>query len=423
MDGVIDLKPFWNYAPKTDPQISKDEAVEEYRRLFQAAVRRQMISDVPIGLLLSGGVDSAAIGMLMQRESKAPIKTFSIGFPGEGDHNELDDARATARLIGSEHFEMTISRQEYLDFFLDSFHFTEEPIAEPTIPALYHVSRLAAKHLKVVLAGQGADEPLAGYHRYLGEKIIADGGSLLRALPLRTLASLLPRNERLKRAAYATRFQREENRFLAIYTIFTPDQKAKLMNGHTARRTNNVDRELVGHLHHQTSHLTDSLSRLLFIDTRMSLSDNLLLFGDKMTMANSLEMRVPFLDVEFIKFVESLPGSLKIKGTTRKYIHKKAVEAWLPGEIIHRKKRGFATPIDKWLQNDLVGFARKVLLSSQSATRQYFEPEYVSRMIDDHAMRRENFQRHLFALLSFELWHKSFFENSAIDKELVLHEH
>ena len=157
-DG-IELKSYWDYLPKTNSVISEREAIEEYQRLLPRAVRRQMISDVPVGLLLSGGVDSAIIGYLMQKESLEKVKAFTIGFPGKGYYNELDDACRTTKLIGLEHYGLTITQNEYLDFLYQSFYHTEEPIAEATIPALYYVSKLAAKHLKVVLAGQGADEP------------------------------------------------------------------------------------------------------------------------------------------------------------------------------------------------------------------------------------------------------------------------
>ena len=410
-DGQFQLAPYWNYRPKTDSGIGEAEAIEQYQNLLQECVRRQMISDVPVGLFLSGGIDSAVLGHLMQQESKEPIKTFSIGFPGEGDYNELDDARATARLIGSQHQDLTISRKDYLDFFLQSFQHTEEPIAETTIPALYYVSRLAASHVKVVLAGQGADEPLAGYHRYIGEQYLSKYASLLGMLPLDRLAKLLPRNERLKRAAFASRYTSELERFLAIYTIFTPSMKRQLLNPDVQQigLSNGLTR--LQELHEQTDQLEDSLGRLLYIDTRLSLPDDLLLFGDKMTMANSLEMRVPFVDMELVMFLESLPSRLKLRGRTGKYIHKKAIRRWLPDIIINRKKRGFATPMDQWLQSDLAGFVRSLVNDRDSACTKYFNIPFINSMIDDHGSRRENYQRHIFALLSFELWHRSFFDS------------
>jgi asparagine synthase (glutamine-hydrolysing) len=408
--GNVKLKSFWNYIPKTNNHISENEAIEEYQRLFSAAVCRQMISDVPVGLLLSGGVDSAVIGYLMQKNTSGKIKSFTIGFPGKGDFNELEDARTTAEWIGSEHYDLTITQEEYMDFFYKSFWYTEEPIAESAIPALYYVSKLASQHLKVVLGGQGADEPLAGYTRYIGAHYICKYASVLQKLPLNTILSILPRNERLKRAAYANRFSNELQRFLGIYTIFTPLQKEYLILPEVKKQLHDVDEALVESFYSQTSMLEDSLSKILFIDTRMSLPDNLLLFNDKMTMANSLEMRVPFLDIEFVKFIESLPSKFKLNGLKSKYIHKKAVEKWLPKEIIYRRKRGFSTPMDEWLQKDFARTARNLFNKKGSACRKYFNIDFINGMIAQHQNRKEDFKRHIFLLLSFELWHKTFFE-------------
>ena len=417
--GAAELHSYWDYVPTINRSISEHDAIEQYQTLLENAVRRQMLSDVPVGLLLSGGIDSAVVGYLMQQHQRDRIKTFTIGFAGKGEYNELDDARRTAEFIGSEHFELTLPPTQYVDFFLRSFHYTEEPIAEPTIPALYYVSKLAASHVKVVLAGQGADEPLAGYHRYVGEKYISTLAPVLRMLPLKTIAGLLPRNERFKRASYASQFSGELQRFVAIYTIFTSAQKEMLLADHIKKDLRNVDEKLVERLYSETGALNDTLSKLLFVDTRISLADNLLLFGDKMTMANSLEMRVPFLDLELVCFLESLPSSLKLRGRTGKYIHKKALQQWLPRDIILRKKRGFATPMDEWLQGDFADTARKLLNAQDSASRMYFNIGFVNQMLEQHQSRRENFERHIFALLSFELWHKTFFEGKSIEREVL----
>jgi asparagine synthase (glutamine-hydrolysing) len=419
LDGTIETRSYWRYCPVTNSRITERDAVEEYKRLLELAVSRQMVSDVPVGLFLSGGIDSAIVGYLMQRQASSPIKTFSIGFPGHGDYNELEDARASAAFIGSDHHELVLSSADYLNFLPQSYFFTEEPIAEATIPALYYVSRLAAKQLKVVLAGQGADEPLAGYHRYVGESYVGKYAPILKYLPLQSVAALLPRNERLKRAAYASSFTRELERFLGIYTIFTPEQKQRLFHPDLADKLQAVDFSSVERLYGDCGGLADSLSKLLFIDTRLSLSDNLLIFGDKMTMANSLEMRVPFLDVELVKFLESLPSTLKLKGTTGKYIHKQALRSWLPASIIGRKKRGFSTPIDEWLQGPFVDRVREIVNQPDSVCARYFNLPFVNQLLARHQSRRENYNRHILALLSFDLWHRTCFEGKQPEHDLL----
>lgn len=408
-----------SYLPNTRPSIApidESEAIDEYRRLLHAAVKRQMISDVPIGLFLSGGVDSASIGKLMIDESSSQIKTYTVGFSGKGDFNELDDARVTAKLLGSDHNETIIDDHEYLNVFARSFEMIEEPIAETSVSALYYLSRRAAEDVKVVLAGQGADEPMGGYHRYLGIALIQKYGPLIKAAS--PVANLLPRAGRVKQAAAVARFSDDAGRLIAAYSIFTPEQRSRLApslsrNGRmeTARLTELLD---------SAGDLPDLLSKTMYIDTRMSLADDLLLFNDKITMANSLEMRVPFLDLELVAFLESLPPNLKVRGTTRKYIHKKAVEAWLPQEIVHRKKRGFQTPMDTWLQNDLASAAQALFEQHDSACRRYFDLAFIREMIAAHKKRREDHQKRLYALLCFELWHRTWIDRKPIDPEILI---
>lgn len=409
-NGVLNVQPFWEYQPVTNTHISETEAVEEYTRLLETAIRRQMISDVPVGLLLSGGIDSAAIGTIMCKELSVPLKSFTIGFEGKGDFNELNDARETAMLIGSEHYEMTITQKEYMDFFWKSFYYTEEPIASTTIPALYYISRLASQHLKVVLAGQGADEPLAGYPRYRGEKFLSQFGSFFRLLPDKFILSLFPRNEQLRRAFYASQFSNELERFLALYTIFTPPQIQNLLKVPISVDVCENNLHLLEGIYKNTFRLQDSLSRILYMDTRLSLSDNLLLFGDKMAMANSLEMRVPFLDVPLIEFLETLPGTFKLHGLVGKYIHKKAIQKWLPAKIINRKKRGFTTPMDQWMRTDFVETVRALFNDKNSICQELFDINYINTLLVEHKEGKNYYERHLFALLSLEIWYQRFFK-------------
>ncbi len=395
-------------------KITEEEAVIEYRRLLENAVSRQLLSDVPVGLLLSGGVDSAVLGFLMQKHYKGKIKTFTIGFEGAGDYNELADAKATSKFIGSEHYEVMLSKEEYMKFFFQSFFTTEEPIAQTTIPALYYVTRLASQHLKVVLAGQGADEPMAGYPRYLGARFLSQYAVLFRNLPMEQIARFFPTNEKINRAAFVSQASSELDRFLAIYTIFTPAEKEQLYNSDLKQASGRFSCARLNELYAESADLKDPLSKILYIDTRMSLPDNLLNFNDKVTMVNSIEMRVPFLDTELVDFLETLPSSMKLKGTQRKYIHKRAVEAWLPKEIIYRKKRGFNTPMEEWLQSDLGNQVRELVNEPDSACREYFNVEFINEMIEKHQRRAANYQQHIFLLLSFELWHRSFFKNAAM---------
>ncbi|MBS1492652.1 MAG: asparagine synthase (glutamine-hydrolyzing) [Bacteroidetes bacterium] len=411
LNGKYNLDSFDKSYPVTNKNIKEADAIEEYSSLLEKSISRQLTSDVPVGLFLSGGIDSAVLGHFMKENYDDKFNTYTIGFSGRGNYNEIEDANRTAVALNSKQHTRTLSKEEYLNFFQKSFYYLEEPIAETTVPALYYLSQLASKNVKVVLAGQGADEPLAGYKRYYGESKMSKYQSLLNLLPLNLISDILPRNERLKRASYASQFTNEIDRFLAIYTIFTPEQKAKLLKDDVKEKISNEDIDLLKPLYSRTEKLEDSLSKILYIDTRMKLSDDLLMFGDKMTMANSLEMRVPYLDKELIAFLETLPSNFKLKGNKHKYIHKKSAEKWLPPEIINRKKKGFETPMDEWLQGSFADDAKEMFNDKDSASRNFFNLNYLNEMIDLHKSGKKNYLRHIFALLSFETWYKTFFEN------------
>ncbi len=400
---------FGQRRPVTNHDISFTEAVDEYDRLLEQAVQRQMVADVEVGLLLSGGVDSALIGKMMVTKGQ-PLKTFTVGFHGEGSFNELADAADSAAFIGSDHHEVVLDRNDTFAFLVSSFRHTEEPLAEDSISPLHFVSELAAQHVKVVMSGQGADEPHAGYNRYRGEAFMARLAPILRWLPLQTAARVLPRNEPLERMAFARQARSTLDRFVGIYTIFSPEQKQQLVQPHLLAQMHSTDRSIVERLYDDTGGLADSVAKLQFVDTRLNLSDDLLLFNDKIPMMHSLENRVPYLDVELIDFVESLPTSFKLHGRTAKRMHKAASERWLPDSIIHRPKRGFETPLDELLQRDeFVARLHGLFHESGSAASQFFNLGYVDELLDQHRRRRRNLRRQLLALLSFELWHRTFF--------------
>jgi asparagine synthase (glutamine-hydrolysing) len=410
LQNEIRLCNYWISTPSTNYKISEPEAIEEYKRLLEQAVTRQLLSDVPVGLLLSGGIDSAVLGFLMSRNVDRPINTFTVGFHGEGDFNELADAKETSDLLKSTHYDVQIGKDIYLAFLLNSFYHTEEPIAEPTIPALYYVSELAAKHVKVVMSGQGADEPMAGYKRYRGEKFLSDYKQVLSLVPSTLVNKIFPTNSTLQRGSYASGFKKELDRFIAIYTLFTPELKNKLYKKELQPLVHQEQSNLFSRSYNQTSGLNDSLSKLLFLDTRGMLPDNLLLFNDKLTMANSLENRVPFLDIDLVNFVETLPIHFKLRGKKGKYIHRKAAEEWLPASIINRKKRGFSTPVDDWFKGEFADLLIEAIDNTDSISNIYFDKDCIKEMIHQHRHKKRNHQKQLFIVLSLELWYQNFYK-------------
>ncbi|MCE7059788.1 asparagine synthase (glutamine-hydrolyzing) [Dyadobacter sp. CY343] len=409
-DGRHTFKNYWPKAQKINYNISEEEAIGEYQRLLEQAVERQLLSDVPVGLLLSGGLDSAVLGHLMSKKSAYKIKTFTVGFKGVGNFNELDDARETSQLIGSEHYETFMEKETYMNYFYKSFYHTEEPVAEPTIPALYYLSNLASQQVKVVLSGQGADEPMAGYKRYQGERLISKYKGILSMLPLSLVSKVFSNNSTLERGVYASQFSNELDRFIAIYTLLTPDMKENLYKPDFLARNECNQKVHFEKFYDRTDKNADSLSKLLYLDTRTMLPDNLLLFNDKLTMANSIENRVPYLDIDLVNYLESLPIDLKLRGKMGKYIHKKASEAWLPQSVIHRKKRGFETPVGDWFKNELSDTLMQMIDSSDSLCRQYFNVEFIKKMIQQHRSMKKDYKKQLFILLSLELWYSSFFK-------------
>lgn len=395
--------------------LSEADWIVLLQEQLEAAVRRQMMSDVPIGALLSGGVDSGVVVAIMSGLTHRPVQTFTVGFEGADDVNELDEARKTAVAFGTVHHEVLLTSLDYQQLLQKVIWHLDEPIATTSALAMYSVCELARQHVTVALTGQGADEPFAGYPRYLGERY----GALYRRLPeylrervLRPLVESWPRHERLKRAVRSLGTEDVTGRFAQVYLVFSEAMKSALWRpemavldgAHRAREVIDYWRRDVEDLH--------PLTQMTYVDTRLSLSDDLLTYGDKMSMAASIEARVPFLDVDYMHVVEALPPSLRIRGKTQKYIHKKAIAKWLPPEIIRRRKRGFDTPVDRWFRSELSGYVRNMLLAEDAACPIYFRREAISALLNDHLSGREDNRRQLFSLLVFELWHRQFISGS-----------
>ncbi len=401
------------HAPKEtqNDRLSESDWIAILQERLEAAVKRQMISDVPIGALLSGGVDSGAVVAIMSQLTDHPVRTFTVGFADSEDINELKEARDTAALFGTQHEEVILRSIDYQDMLQKSIWHMDEPIATMSALAMYSVCRLAREHVTVVLTGQGADEPFAGYVRHRGERY----GALYRGIPsslrngvISPLIESLPRQERLKRATRSLAIENITERFAKVYAVFSEPMKDALW------QPGMVPGESFEHVcgvidyWRQGVENADPLLQMTYVDTRLSLSDDLLTYGDKMSMAASIEARVPFLDLDYMRAVEALPSSMRIRGKTHKYIHKKAIAKYLPQEVIGRKKRGFDTPIDSWFRSELSGYVRETLLSADSACPIYFQPSAIDALIREHISGRQDHRRQLFSLLTFELWHRQF---------------
>ncbi len=408
----VAIQRYWNWKP-TLVEADEAELVETYQSLLEDAVRLQMRSDVPVGLFLSSGIDSNALLAMMSEQADRPVHTFTIGFEQGERSNETDDARATAHKYGADHTEMIVGPRDYERYYDRYLWDLEEPVGNETAAAFYFVSFIASQKVKVVLSGQGADEPWAGYDRYKGVKL----SQLYSRLPnlftdrmVRPLVGRFSSNEKLRRAVESLDEPDLLSRFIKIYSFYTSGMKEKLFQPWIRQKisSNGIEaREGLRHLQADVAGL-DALTQMLYIDTRANLPDDLLMVADKTSMANSLEARVPYLDYRIVEFIESLPANLKLKGLQGKYLHKKALRKWLPREAIHRKKKGFANPIDQWLRASMQHYVGDCLLSESAAIRRYFDQDYIRFLVAQHEAGQQNYLRHIYLLISFELWHQKF---------------
>ncbi len=409
----VHVERYWRRTPGDFSAAPEGELIERYRELVEDAVRLQMRSDVPVGLFLSSGVDSAALLALMGQHAGAPVRTFTIGFEDGEKSNETDDARALAKRFGADHAEMIVGAADYERYFDRHLWDLEEPLGNETAAAFYFVSQIASRKVKVALAGQGADEPWAGYHRYIGVKLSQHYSRLPSFLTdgmIRPFVENNSKNERLRRGVAALSEPDVLARMVKIYSFFSADMKSRLFQP-WVKAAISVDgaeaREALRRLQRDVSSL-DPLSQMLYIDTRANLPDDLLMVGDKTAMANSLEARVPYLDYRVVEFIESLPPHFKLKGFTGKYLHKKALEKWVPQEVVYRRKKGFDNPIDQWLRSRMKSFAKECLLDERSAVGRYFDLAYIRELLAQHESGVRNHLRHIYLLISFELWHRRF---------------
>jgi asparagine synthase (glutamine-hydrolysing) len=410
----ISISRYWNHVPQFRQNWREEELIEEYLALLKDSIKIQLRSDVPLGLFLSSGIDSSALLAVMKDYTCGPVQTFTIGFKDGEKTNEVADAHDVARQFGAEHHSLMLSSQDYLDHFERYMRDLEEPVGHEAAPAFYFLARLTRSRVKVALTGQGADEPWAGYDRYKGVRLSEYYSRLPRVITDSVAPSVgklpLPM-ERLKRGIASLGERDVLTRFTKIYSFFSADMKAQLYEGTMKERFLSMPygtKEALRRLHSDVDKL-DPVSQMLYIDTRANLPDDLLMVADKTSMANSLEVRVPFLDFRLVQFIENLPPGLKLRGWTGKYLHKRALASWLPSEIVHRKKKGFAHPVAHWLRQSMKPLVDDCLLSANSSLTRYFNQSYLREMVRKHQDGKEQYMRHIFLLVSLELWHRTFF--------------
>jgi asparagine synthase (glutamine-hydrolysing) len=403
----VSIQQYWDLsfqAPEHD--VREEEYVERLEALLRESVRLRLMSDVPFGAFLSGGVDSSTIVALMSEMLNSPVKTFAVGFDEEdGQYSELPYARLVAEQYETDHHDVFVRSEHLTDMAETLIWHLDQPVADQAVLGNYMVAALAAQHVKMVLTGEGGDELFAGYARYPGERLAPAFGLLPAAArsAVRALIGQLPGQRRLKLAINALCEDDEVSRVMNWFPLFNPRMKAALLSD-----VSDTSAQLVFAKALATTDAVDSLSRMLYVDTKLWLPDDLLARGDKMSMAVSLEARVPLLDHELASFAASLPPGMKLRGLTRKYLLKKVSSKWLPPSIIKRKKEGFPMPFARWFRGTARPFVRDLLSSDTIRRRGLFQPTYVERLIDEHESGAADHMGLLWGLVSVELWYRCF---------------
>ncbi|MBI1893821.1 MAG: asparagine synthase (glutamine-hydrolyzing) [Candidatus Rokubacteria bacterium] len=418
--GAPRIAEYWDVPRGEVVRRSEVETVEAFAEVFADAVRVRLVSDVPLGAFLSGGVDSSAVVDMMARLSNWPVVTTSVGF-SERAFSELGHARAVATAVGAEHHEVLVEPRA-VDVLPRLVWHLDEPFADSSALPTYYVSRAAREQVTVALSGDGGDEVFAGYQRRYG--FHRWEARLRRWLPtsVRTgvmapLGAVYPKADWLPRPLRARYFLQNlgttpERAYFSDLSLFRDDEKARLLSADFRSELADHDPFTAFARHFERVRGLDSLSQLLYVDLKTWLANDILVKVDRMSMANSLEVRAPLLDHKVIEFAATVPPDLKYRGRTSKYLLKRHLEGRVPRSVIHRPKQGFEIPLASWLRGELREMAADLLLSPRSLARGYVRPEGVRRLWQDHQTRVRDHSARIWALIVLELWHRSFVDEA-----------
>jgi asparagine synthase (glutamine-hydrolysing) len=382
----------------TVEDVSYDEAVARYGSLFEQAVKRQLMSDVEVGILLSGGIDSALVASYAQKHSPGRLKGFTVGFKEKSDTDEILLAKETASIIGMDHHVVRIDFDDFLTTIKKCTSIVEEPLATTSVIPMFYLSELASQHVKVVLSGQGTDESLGGYGRYQGEIY----GNIIPRWLFRVMNWIVPytgiHDEQLLRGLESLGIDDTLSRFLSVYSVFDNEEIRALIGEDDSK-----SRQRISYFYDllECNKRAQPIERLMSLDLRMDLADDLLLYTDKITMHHSIECRVPMLDLELVRFLESLPSHYKVRLRRSKIIHKEFASKTLPNSVVNRKKKGFLSPTRLWFKES--GVMREILLSPHSRFSSFFDLKKVASVLKQH-QDGFNRERHIFLLLGIYHW-------------------
>jgi len=429
-DGELSIRRYWDVDFSKDDGDTRDDEtyVKQWSDLFRESVRLRLMADVPLGMFLSGGIDSSAIAGVMSGMVGAPVKTFSVAF-AEREANELEYARLAAKAYKTSHHEIVVSPEQFFSALPRLVWHEDEPLAHPSSVALYFVSHLAAQHVKVVLTGEGSDELLGGYGRYrrtiwnlaLGQRYNKFTSAIARET-IRKQIERMPPGGRMRQKLMRTFLVLSpelESIYFDNFAVFPAPMQKRMFTRETTDRIGSIDPYVeLRKLLERTKDLS-LLDGLLYADIKTYLHE-LLMKQDQMSMAASIESRVPFLDHKLVEFTARLPDRLKLRGWTTKYILRKAMKGIVPEKILSRRKMGFPVPVGAWLRGSYKWVIDDYVLSPRAMDRKIFDPDFVRNLVKAHQKGEDHSER-LWCLINFEVWLRLFFdhESSNADEELA----
>ena len=406
-NGGYKLERWYRFRPEPfSPAKSEDQAREELLEIYKRAIKRQLISDVPLGLLLSGGVDSALLLALMNLYGKS-WRTFTVGYGNVFADDELADAAQTAAVFGANHTEVLLDRRTFEESLPRVVEFMEEPVATPSVLPMFFVCQRARQDVKVALIGQGPDELFGGYRRHVGIRYGQLWGGLPNWVrgPISSVVEALPRNETLKRGVRSLDTPDRLRRYQQVLSLLPGDQVDGLFKSDVLPPA--AGDEILSSWEDFSGLMggTDELGGFQFVELRSTLPDELLMYADKLSMAHSLEARVPYLDKEVVEYGERLPASFKVRNGGGKWLHREVCKAFLPPTILRRKKRGFAmNVVDEWFRAEQSQKMEGMLLDPQSHIFDYLRPLAVRELLDQHRAGASDHHKVLFSLVVLEEW-------------------
>jgi asparagine synthase (glutamine-hydrolysing) len=406
-NGQHQRERWYQFTPRPfSPMPTSEEAGEELLAIYRRAIKRHLISDVPVGLLLSGGIDSGLLLALMHEHGK-DWPTFTVGYGQSFQDDELSEAEETAQIFGSRHTSVQLSCKQFEEALPNIVQSLEEPIAASSIVPMYYVCERARQDVKVVLIGQGPDELFGGYKRHLGVQYSQLWRSIPAMLrrPIKAAVHALPRNETLKRGVFALAEEDRLRRYQSVFSLMPgPEVDALFRPGVLPENAGDKILDCWSDLLPQMAEL-DELGGFQLLEMHSSLPDELLMYGDKLSMAHGLEVRVPYLDREAVEYVQRLDASFKVRYGMRKWLHRQVCESYLPKSILRRKKRGFAVNVvDEWFRGTLNQQLQQALSDPSSSLRLHFVPANVAKLLEKHVSGQEDHHKILLSLVIFESW-------------------